>query len=806
MPIISKYKVVVISVGLVFVVYFIIETIKNKLWKFICIKTINYFDKLLFFGMMTEIFLIYNYVTMFMFWKNSLFILAALNFIVIVVRLVVIDTSIKKADKKKISVYSIYDLYKGKVKNKDLILLEENAIDSSDKDLLDITLFANGVETTLLQCSPKETFVISLIGKWGSGKTSIINIIKEKINKSDSAVMEIFNPWQYDDKYSLFKGFYNYLFKALGENFGYVNYKEIFSRYQNIIFGIVKKGFDISLENTFEKINAKDIEEIKKSINDYILLNNKKIIVVIDDIDRLDKEQVLLIFKIVKTMFNFNNVIYVLCYDEVRINKVFEKELNIDSNYLDKIIQNKIIVPKTDNYILKNIGIKSISNVLENYNINVADKKRLSEVLDIIFKSFVDLREVIRFINSISVSIKSVEIINIDVIDLIALEYIKYVNLELYYNIANNSYIFVSDDVEYASDYDYLLPETYNNLVKEKYSNLFKENDVYINLLSKVFPYVQKYKDKQEFRNSHLIYFGKEERKAGILEKRCFNGRYFRVYFSVRQNFFTQLNQLFTNFITNVNNGKTLKDEFDNLILSVNSDDHNVLFELIDMRMSEIDDQEEIFYYLLSSINRYENGAKFLGLNSRDRIQIVLASIIKNNKEKSNQYIDDILKEDLILLDKVLYWVKPDKYGDGKEYEATYNYGKSILISKLEEIIKMKYKIFDKSNYTKHYCWLFYRNFEEKDKEKAREYLTSQLNKENIVRALGECVSEWVGTGVSYEYNEENAKLLFDLAKVEKIVKKLKIEELNDDQKLVIELYKNKNEKERNISLDFNNL
>ena len=32
------------------------------------------------------------------------------------------------------------------------------------------------------------------------------------------------------------------------------------------------------------------------------------------DIDRLDKEQILLIFKIVKTFFNFNNIIYVLCF------------------------------------------------------------------------------------------------------------------------------------------------------------------------------------------------------------------------------------------------------------------------------------------------------------------------------------------------------------------------------------------------------------------------------------------------------------------------------------------------------------
>ena len=153
--------------------------------------------------------------------------------------------------------------------------------------------------------------------------------------------------------------------------------------------------------------------------------------------------------------------------------------------------------------------------------------------LTIIFKSFSNLREIIRFINSISVCLKSNQIIKLDVIDLIALEYIKFVDIELYCNIGSNGFYFVSDDNQYVSDYEYLFSETYNKLTKEKYDSLFKGKDIYISLLSNVFPYVKSYKDNNNFRNDYFIPM-RDERNAVLLDKRCFNGRYFGVYYSFK--------------------------------------------------------------------------------------------------------------------------------------------------------------------------------------------------------------------------------------------------------------------------------
>ena len=102
-----------------------------------------------------------------------------------------------------------------------------------------------------------------------------------------------------------------------------------------------------------------------------------------------------------------------------------------------------------------------------------------------------------------------------------------------------------------------------------------------------------------------------------------------------RHNFFTQVNQLVSDFIIRINkNNNLIAKEFDKLIASINPKDHNLLFEMIDMRISEINNQEGVFYYLLTNYNKYEDEQRFFELNSSDKAQILLATVIKNNNAK----------------------------------------------------------------------------------------------------------------------------------------------------------------------------
>lgn len=802
--IITTHKVMILCLIIVCVSYIIKEFVNKKLWNLFCIETINYFDKLLLIGIFTELILGSYY-----FFDNINFLkfiitIGIINVVIILIRLIRIKNLIKmmKKKEKKCNVYTISKLYNKEIKDEKLVLLEEKELKNSQDDLLDINLFVGSIEDSLLQCNPNENFVISLIGKWGCGKTSVINLLKQKINNGNNAVIDTFNPWKYDNKFSLFEGFYKYIFKALNKNYGYVSYKKLLKKYEKTIFSFIENKTSISLMDIINLNDDRDIEEIKDSINDFIKFTDKKIIVVIDDIDRLNKEQILFVFKTIKTLFNFNNIVYILCYDEERINKIFDEELKIDNCYLDKIVQDKIVMPIIDNNVLCNIGSQCILNLISIYKIEKYDKERLKNVLNLIFKDFQNVREIIRFINIISISIKCCSKLGLDICDFITLEYIKFKDLKLYNYIYKNNNMFVSIDTNYNIDYDFLSTDKFNEKAKKFYEDTFKDNDNIEEILATVFPYIDNYRKNHPIKDNY--YFITDDRKKSILNKRCHNGRFFKCYFTIKHSFFTALNYLLTTFINNINNNKNIQLEFNKIIKEVHPNNHDLLFELLEMRLDEINDREKIFDYIFNNISDYEDGVRFLGLNSNERAKILLASIInlETDIDKKKSYLDIICKKDLLLLDSVLYWLGTDKYGNTKE-DDIYKYGKDILCNKLNILYENKVDVFNYKKYKRHFCWLFYRNFD--DKEKYKKYLKKIINKDNIFRVISECINTFVGNGISYQYKESSLKELFGLDDLDEMLKSIDYK-LNSDQEKVKELYNNKNEKSFNGDIDFNNL
>lgn len=288
------------------------------------------------------------------------------------------------------------------------------------------------------------------------------------------------------------------------------------------------------------------------------------------------------------------------------------------------------------------------------------------------------------------------------------------------------------------------------------------------------------------------------------MNKRCHNGRFFKCYFTIKHSFFTALNYLLTTFINNINNNKNIQLEFNKIIKEVHPNNHDLLFELLEMRLDEINDREKIFDYIFNNISDYEDEVRFLGLNSNERAKILLASIInlETDIDKQKSYLDIICEKDLLLLDSVLYWLGTDKYGNTKE-DDIYKYGKDILCNKLNILYENKVDVFNYKKYKRHFCWLFYRNFD--DKEKYKKYLKKIINKDNIFRVISECITTFVGNGISYQYKESSLKELFGLDDLDEMLKSIDYK-LNSDQEKVKELYNNKNEKSFNGDIDFNNL
>ena len=93
----------------------------------------------------------------------------------------------------------------------------------------------------------------------------------------------------------------------------------------------------------------KTIDDQKKEVESALRKERKRILVVIDDIDRLVAEEIRQVFRLVKSVANFPNVTYLLAFDkEVAIKAIAELQHTSGEDYLEKIVQVPFELPPPD--------------------------------------------------------------------------------------------------------------------------------------------------------------------------------------------------------------------------------------------------------------------------------------------------------------------------------------------------------------------------------------------------------------------------------------------------------------------------
>ncbi len=214
------------------------------------------------------------------------------------------------------------------------MILPDYPIEKADQDQLKRFPLAKKVAEMISDFSGKESFVIGIEGKWGAGKTSFINLVLTQLDP-DNIVYFTFNPWNFSDESSLLRDFFIKLSSAVekitGKNTG-KRMKEYAGKLSEVDLGISYEGFSINPLKLL-KFWSPDtsVGIIRKELDTALSSIEKKIVVVIDDIDRLDKKETKLILKLVKLTADFPKTIFVLAYDRNRVeDRITEIENGLD--------------------------------------------------------------------------------------------------------------------------------------------------------------------------------------------------------------------------------------------------------------------------------------------------------------------------------------------------------------------------------------------------------------------------------------------------------------------------------------------
>ncbi len=196
--------------------------------------------------------------------------------------------------------------------------------------------------------------VFGLFGKWGSGKSTVLNFVRAVLEKDYGSRVTVFafNPWLLKDQDALLQEFFvglgrsvNAKVEKVGKTIG-----ELMMRYGGAlrIIPLYGDAAAIGINKLGEDISKDSIQQQRDRLTQAMHETTEKVVVLIDDLDRLDHNEIMTVLKMVRLSANFPNVIYLLAFDEERVGRIAADaygEAADGRQFLEKIIQYPFSLP-----------------------------------------------------------------------------------------------------------------------------------------------------------------------------------------------------------------------------------------------------------------------------------------------------------------------------------------------------------------------------------------------------------------------------------------------------------------------------
>lgn len=147
---------------------------------------------------------------------------------------------------------------------------------------------------------------------------------------------------------------------------------------------------------------------------------------IIDDIDRLTTDEIRQLFRVIKSVADFPNVIYLLAFDKRVVIKALEKTQDIPGEeYLEKIVQTPFELPIPDKNSLRNLLLEKLNLILSDTPEELFDTRYWRNVYFSGIDHFITTpRDVTRLTNTLSVTYPAVKG-EVNSVDFIAIETLR---------------------------------------------------------------------------------------------------------------------------------------------------------------------------------------------------------------------------------------------------------------------------------------------------------------------------------------------------------------------------------------------
>lgn len=419
-------------------------------------------------------------------------------------------------------------------------ILSDLPLDDISQDIFGYKIYAKKIVEDICAVPSESSPVFALYGPWGSGKTTCLNFVLHYINekpKKERPIVVRFNPWWFSGREDLLMQFFKEFLIALSKNNVNKQILQTIAGFMDIISelpeptGTLKSIGKLSSFILTQASKSKGTHELRADIKKKLKSYKGRIVVVVDDLDRLTSEEVKYLFMVIKSVIDFPNTVYLLAFDKEVIIKALE---GIQSNnsavtnisgeaYLEKIVQFHYALPTPSKSIIKKAFIHQVDFIFPDNERPKVDANYFWNVYFGGVEKFLNtMRNVKQLTNAIYLDYQSLKG-EVNPVDLIAIETIKLFQPDLYNLIDNNQDMFCNESMSFLKDGLKSFHSAWFNKIPEKNKEPIKE------ILIKIFPQLDV---SDTFPNGNYDYV-KGVDSTWRRELRICHPQIFRIYFQI---------------------------------------------------------------------------------------------------------------------------------------------------------------------------------------------------------------------------------------------------------------------------------
>ena len=309
----------------------------------------------------------------------------------------------------------------------------DRPIERREQDRLGRRSFAEAIARQVCAVPAEHGFTISVEGEWGSGKTSVLNMVAEALENSQTATAVLhFNPWLFSNADDLVARF----FHELSAQLGLIRSEKL----KVVAKALAKLGQSLAplspvsgttgAANLISKLTdhwAKppSLDGMRARLREALEASDSRVVVLIDDIDRLEPNETRELMRLVRLTSELPNVVFLLAFDRGHVAKSLGTNEIEGRQYLDKIVQVSHDLPAVREAVLPGMLLPWLDEIIRGRDLVQLDRDVWGRVFYEIIKPLLhNLRDVKRYLYSLPVTLDTIGE-EVAMADLLGLEAIR---------------------------------------------------------------------------------------------------------------------------------------------------------------------------------------------------------------------------------------------------------------------------------------------------------------------------------------------------------------------------------------------